>query len=174
MTVHSKLFLVFSLKCTRLAPENEQIDRLFDYVERTYIRGRRRNARFSMEIWNVYDLTIEKLQRTNNVVEGYHSKFQHMINCHHASLWKFLEHIRIDQRDNEIIMQQLIGGHTRIKHPIKKKYIEAHDRITNIVALYDDYKNSHEIDKYLRAISFNVKRYEDEQPDGEEETLEEA
>ena len=52
------------------APEGRAIDSLFDYVERTFIRGRRGPARYGVEVWNVYELVVEKLQRTNNVVEG--------------------------------------------------------------------------------------------------------
>lgn len=56
---------------------------LVDYVEKFYIRGtpargRRRatEARFMPDLWNVYDLTQNQIQRTNNVVEGWHSGFQ--------------------------------------------------------------------------------------------------
>ena len=85
-----------------------------------------------------------------------------MINCHHSSIWKFLEFIKKDQRDNEIIIQQLLGGHTRVKHPIKREYIESQEQIENIVSQYEEYKRTHEIDTYLRAISYRIKRQESE------------
>ena len=34
------------------------------------------------------------------------------VTTHHPSLWKFLEFLRKDQRENEIVMQQLAAGHT--------------------------------------------------------------
>lgn len=102
-------------------PEIEAIDTLLDYIERTYIRGRRGPARFPPDIWVVNDLVHEGIQRTNNVVEGWHSRFQYSLNVHHASFWKFVEFLQKDQRDNEIIILQILSGHSRIKHPIKKK-----------------------------------------------------
>ena len=42
-----------------------------------------------------------------------------------------------------------------------KKYIDAQRQIENIVRQYEDYKATHEVDKYLRAISYKIKRYED-------------
>ena len=58
--------------------------------------------RYSPEKWSVYNLVLNKMQRTTNTVEGWHSKFQNIINCHHPSIWKFIEHVQKDQRENEV------------------------------------------------------------------------
>lgn len=134
------------------------------YIETTYVRGRpargRRKAiepRYPPTLWNVYDLVLQNDDRTNNVVEGWHSRFQKMINTHHASIWKFLERIQKDQKMNEVCITQLHGGHTRVKHPIKKKYAAKQAKISNIVAQYNVYKDEDNIFQYLRAISYNTK-----------------
>ena len=67
-------------------------DRVLDfcsYVENTYIRGhralRRRRAvppRFPPKMWNAYQQALDNSHRTNNVVEGYHSKFQKTLVAH--------------------------------------------------------------------------------------------
>ena len=59
------------------------------------------------------------MQRTINSVEGWHSKFQRMLVTHHASIWKFIEHMRKDQRDNKILITQVMAGHQRVRHSIK-------------------------------------------------------
>lgn len=113
---------------------------LADYVEKTYVRGtpargrRRATApRFSPQKWNVYQQVIDRSQRTNNVVEGWHSKFQKMIVTHHSNIWKFLDHIKADQADNEALIIQLEGGHTKIRHPIKKRYLLNQSQVEAIV-----------------------------------------
>lgn len=70
----------------------------------------------------MYNLAKEKLDRTTNAAEGWHSRLQHKINVHHASIWKFLEFLKQDQRENEILIAQLSAGHTRIKYPVNRKY----------------------------------------------------
>ena len=35
----------------------------------------------------------------------------------------FLEHIKIDERENQVNMIQRSGGHVRVRQPIKKKYL---------------------------------------------------
>jgi hypothetical protein len=74
------------------------VDELATYIEVTYIsgkpaRGRRRAVapRFPKELWNVYEMTLSKMQRTNNIVEEWNSRFQKLINAHHATIWKFLD-----------------------------------------------------------------------------------
>jgi len=60
--------------------------------------------------------------RTNNVVEGWHSKFQGAVQSKHATIWKFLGFIRKDEKKVEILITQLFGGHRKIGHLIKKIY----------------------------------------------------
>lgn len=138
---------------------------LCSYVEATYVRGirvrRRRNpARFPPMIWSMYEQVLNRVQRTNNKVEGWHSKFQHMLNCHHPSIWKFLEYLKKDQRDNEVIILQLRAGHRNIKHPIKKRNIINSEQIERIVAQYERYKANNDIKTYLRTIGYKLKRQE--------------
>lgn len=109
--------------------DEEQLMDVISYVERTYVRGRaargRRpasNPRFPPNIWSVYDLTVNKQQRSTNAVEGFHSKFQRMIVSHHSGIWKFLEFLQKDQQENEICILQLEAGHTRVRYPIKPQY----------------------------------------------------
>lgn len=101
---------------------------VINYVERTYVRGRpargRRpavNARFPPKIWTVYELTVNRQQRSTNAVEGFHSKFLGMIQSYHSGIWKFVEHLQRDQNENETCIIQLEAGHTRVRYLNTKK-----------------------------------------------------
>ena len=43
-----------------------------------------------------------------------------MLHSHLPSVWLFLEFIRKDQRDNEVIVTQLMAGYLRVRHHVKK------------------------------------------------------
>ncbi len=102
-----------------------------NYYGRTYI-GVYKNTddewidtapRFDISRWNCYNTTISNGRRTNNVVEGWHSKFTFYIITKHTSIWKFKEFIQKNERDNSILINQLIGGHRLIRHSIKKNIL---------------------------------------------------
>lgn len=107
----------------------QDLQDLVNYVDATYItgvpaRGRRRAVppRFEPGLWNVYDMVVNRLHRSTNVVEGWHSRFQRIIISHPSRIWKFLDNIRKDQNENEIIQIQLDAGHTRVRHQVKGTY----------------------------------------------------
>jgi MULE transposase domain/FLYWCH zinc finger domain len=142
---------------------HESVDDLATYIEVTYIlgkpaRGRRRAVapRFPMELWNVYEMTLSKMQRTNNIVEGWNSRFQKLINAHHATVWKFLDFIKKDQRQNEILIIQSLGGH-RVKKPISKSSLTNQTQVERIVRKYQKRKDDGEIGRYLLSLSHKLK-----------------
>lgn len=152
---------------------------VISYVERTYVRGRaargRRpasNPRFPPNIWSVYDLTVNKQQRSTNAVEGFHSKFQRMIVSHHSGIWKFLEFLQKDQQENEICILQLEAGHTRVRYPIKPQYKKNQEQIEVIVGNYENFKNEGNVMQYLKNISYRIKLYAVDEVDEEEVTEE--
>lgn len=68
---------------------------LVNYIDATYVRGRaargRRRAtapRFAPPLWNVYELVLNKMQRSNNVCEGWHSRFS---KSNHKSSFRSME-----------------------------------------------------------------------------------
>ena len=65
---------------------------VIDYFEDTYIGrlrpgGHRRAPLFNMELWNMYNQTIDDLPRTNNAVEGWHRSFQANVGAYHPNFW---------------------------------------------------------------------------------------
>lgn len=167
--------------------KDEIDDRLYDiwtYMDRTYVRGtparqgrqgrvvgrgRRPPAppRFPPEIWNVYDSVINGVQRTTNVVEGWHSKFQRLIVTHHSAIWRFLETIKKEQNNNAQLITQLRGGHRNIKYPIKNAYFRNQRQLEELVRNYDTYVDEDNVNTYLRAVSYRLKIHQEAIDDDE-------
>ena len=103
----------------------EDVIPLWQYIEHTYVRGRPARGRrpgsaplFPPRLWNVHEACLSGFQRTNNYVEGWHSKFSKLIVTPYANFWKFLENLKKEQRNTEQQMIQIEGGHRNIKHPV--------------------------------------------------------
>lgn len=150
---------------------NELIE-LYTYMENTFIRGtpargRRRatQPRFRPQLWNHYQPTRDRSARTNNYAEAWNAKFAKLIVTHHSNLWKFIENLKKDQRDNDQLITQLLGGHQQIRHPIRRSYLTNHQRIEAIVDNLDYYVERGEMKMYLLAIAYRLKR-----PTEDEET----
>lgn len=158
----------------------EEVVPLYLYVERTWYRGvpargRRRAVapRYRPELWNQYVATISRIARTNNYSEAWNAKFTKQIMTHHANLWKFIDFLKRDQRDNELLMVQLSGGHRNVKHPIRPSFLENQRFIEAIVGNYPDYESRNDIRTYLKAIAYRIKRpaveKDEEEQDQEDE-----
>lgn len=155
----------------------EQVTKLWDYVDRVYLRGgnarcyealrrqRRRRRRpippprFPIWIWNVYLAVLNRIARTNNVVESWHNILQLYIHSK-TTIWKFLDNIMKHQAENNMLMVMLAGGNTRIKHPAKAVDRRNNERIETMVGNYANYKALGEFGTYLRGLSYNMKRYD--------------
>lgn len=151
-----------------------QVSRLYVYVKETFVtgvsaRGRRqgRAPRYAPEIWNQYEATVNQMSRTNNYVEAWNGKFSKLIGTHHPNIYKFIEFMKKDERDNEIVILQLAGGHINVKHKIPAKYKQNQLHIERIVGNYETYKNNGDFKTYLEAIAFRLKRPNSEEVAGE-------
>lgn len=132
---------------------------MVDYYEKMYIgKDGDHLAVFEPKIWNVYLSVLDQRERTNNVVEGWHNKFQKMAVSSHINVFKFIECLKKDQRDNEICFGQIeSSGHTRVKHPISKKNLMKQDKIESLVKCYQEKKENDDIENYLINLSHKFK-----------------
>nr|XP_018904398.1 PREDICTED: uncharacterized protein LOC109035279 [Bemisia tabaci] len=148
------------------------------YVDHTYVRGKPARGRrravpplFPPETWNVYNLVLADRIRTNNAVEGFHSKFNQIVGTHHANIWKLIDAFKKVQQDTERTLTQARGGHRRFKPPVSKKYTTNQAMIANIVRNYQHYKDTNSLKKYLRACAYHLKLHTPraDPPDSDEE-----
>ena len=100
--------------------QEEQV--ILDYFESTYIgelrRGRRLQPLFAHALCNVHHRVEEDLPRTNNELEGWHTRFAGSFTHAHAHIWKFIEKFKLDSHMNHFkIAQGLVG----IANPPQKR-----------------------------------------------------
>ena len=135
-------------------PEVDHIDELLTFFEHTYIRGRRLRGRgeaygpalFSIDLWNQHAGTVDGIARTNNSVEGWHHSLQSLFQCHHPTLWTFMDGVSKDILKQTTVFLQ---GATGINHPSKKTYRLLNERVERAVGAY----GRAEILTYLRAMA---------------------
>jgi hypothetical protein len=73
---------------------DEEVDRFKDYVTTTWVDDIA--ARFPVELWSQYDNIAG--MRTNNHLEGWHSKLNHAINRPHPNIFALIELLKEEQR----------------------------------------------------------------------------
>lgn len=125
-----------------------------NYFEDTYIgramrRGRRQQSLFPVELWNVYNRTIDNQQRTNNDIEGWHRGFQAACGTLFPNIYRFIDALKRQQSMHNFEITQMVAGMPR--NQPNKKYAAISTRIRGIV---QDYENRNIID-YLRGIAYN-------------------
>lgn len=145
------------LKIKKRAAEgtnDHKVMQLFDYFEITWIGKGSAQGKFPIRMWNMCAITMQRLPRTNNAVEGWHNAINQFIGCKHPSIWTFIEKIKKEQGIQELKMVQMMNNNGA---PRKKKY-QDHDRnIYMIVKTYIDDPLSYKLNEYLRTLASNLK-----------------
>lgn len=131
-----------------------RMQEVVDYFENTWIGrqpriGERLQPTFSIELWNLYDRTKNDQARTNNNLEGWHTRFQSLLQCSNPTIFRCLNAIKMEQKRNEDFIARLSAGEN--PPPQKKKYKAVSDRIKRIVNNY----NGQNIEEYLRGLAHN-------------------
>ena len=83
-----------------------QMDDVLDLLEDYYVLGRRRGRgrrppRFPIQTWNVYQRTLDSLNRTNNTPEGWNRRFNTIIGKKHPNLYACLSSLQDEERNSE-------------------------------------------------------------------------
>jgi hypothetical protein len=87
------------------------------------------DPRFSHDMWNVYQRTLQELPRTNNNIEGWHRGFQSLIGSCHPNIWTFLGKLKRQQSLHHIQLTQILAGDVI---PQRKKYQDAASRVLHL------------------------------------------
>ena len=113
---------------------------LLTYFDNTYVNGiyrgrqngnnirvRRIPPRFPPATWNVHERTLADESRTNNLCEGWNSRFSSMVGFTHPSIWKAIKSIQVETNEASTnILQSNIGNPPR-KHT-KRMHIQQQQR----------------------------------------------
>lgn len=74
-----------------------------NYVRGITARGRRRAVAppYPPKLWNQYDAVLNRFQRTNNLSEGWHNRFQKVVGRNHPGLYAFFAELQKEQNATE-------------------------------------------------------------------------
>lgn len=81
----------------------------------------------NISLCNVYEAVINTENRTTNVGR----ELAPSVSTNHSNIWKFFEHIKVQQNANEQLIIQLRGGHSKVKHPITSWRVD--ERIDEVI-----------------------------------------
>lgn len=96
----------------------EALEPVLDYFEDTYF-GRlrvhngvvsRRNPLFPVEMWTVYQRTLDGEARTNNFAEASHRRLQGEFAVDHPSLFDFIKGLQHAQHNRDAQLERFIAG----------------------------------------------------------------
>ena len=107
-----------------------------DYFESNYIgefrRNRRLPPRFPHAKWNVNNLVLDDLPRTNNDLEGWLNRFSTYFNEYPVHIWKFIEGLKNESALNHHTISQVLAGAPF--PPQRRLYRDINQRIQVLVA----------------------------------------
>ena len=72
------------------------------YFERTYVGrvlpgGTFQHPIFPIEMWNCHFEVLAEFPRTTNSVEAWHRSFNATVGCHHPTIWKIIQALKLEQ-----------------------------------------------------------------------------
>lgn len=109
-----KKFAFFKEKLSGKTPVDLGVQKIFDYMENTWIgkivRRKYVSGLFPLELWNVYQITLEGSCRTNNAIEAWHNAMQIFFGVSHPSIFKFIKGIKEEQDATEILIAKMMSG----------------------------------------------------------------
>ena len=103
---------------------------------------------FPISIWNCYDRVLSDQARTNNSLESWHKQFEMDVGKHPTTN-KLIEQFRIEQKNSEILFQQLLGGdqYKKNKSQVEKDFL--------IKSIVKDYRKS-KVDDFFKKIILHL------------------
>jgi hypothetical protein len=134
---------------------------VIQYFEENYIHGRiRQRLRnrsthrtpplFPPELWSVHELVELGYPRTQNMVEGWHNRWNTLIGRAHVGFYTIIEEMRKEQHQTDFQIENIIRGEPRPSQ--HRNYINRENRILSV---FNDRNNRSLVD-YLRGIAHNI------------------
>lgn len=149
-----KKFVYFEEKLLGKTPVDVGVQNIFAYAEKNWVGYWKRNkfvaAKFPIELWNVYQLTLDGYPRTNNAVEAWHNAIKIFFGVHHPNIFNFIDGIKKEQDANEIIIAKMMSGiPTENKN---KKQEQLAERLIAVVKTYED-PEKFQLKEFLFGVS---------------------
>ena len=134
----------------------EELIPVLNWFEDNYIgRPNRRGAGrwsplFPVEMWNMYQRTLDGDDRTNNYAEAANRRLKSELGMLHPTIWKFIAVLKNVHKGRDEYFEKLVAGN----EPQSKllKYRKADEKILKIVS---EYGSRNEVE-YLRSVGHNL------------------
>ncbi|KAK3923874.1 RNA polymerase-associated protein RapA [Frankliniella fusca] len=99
--------------------------------------------------WNQYIAAQHGEQRTNNLCEAWHRRFNAVVGKAHPSFYSLLRDIKKEQATTGTLIVEIDLGRS-VREPQRKKYKDVTDRLQRIVLRYEQYKNDDDVNGFPR------------------------
>ena len=123
------------------APEHDGITEFAAYLERTWLVGN-----YPPVLWNVYET---QQTRTNNRLEGWHSKMKKVVGKAHPNVFEIVEVFKAEQASTEVSLAQFATGATPPRRA--RRTVDKDKRIAELKRRFAN--NAISLEDYVRGIS---------------------
>lgn len=124
------------------AASDPRLTTIFQYFEQTWIRS------IQPRMWNVHGVAI----KTNNDCEGWHNRFQNLVDKHRPNIWRLLDCILQEQNATEIMKQQILAG--QVVTSRNTRYKKIHLRLKRLLRRYR--RGNLTLTNYITGVSHNL------------------
>ncbi|QQP55167.1 Uncharacterized protein FKW44_008267 [Caligus rogercresseyi] len=107
--------------------------------------------KFRHSLWNVYQLVLNDVPKTNNAVEGWHRGLMSQFNSQHPDIWKCINGLKNEQAGAALKREHHLAG--ILPAAKRKKYLNVHNNVQRIVREYTD---DTILWDYLLRISYQI------------------
>lgn len=140
-------------KRPRAGTTSHKVRQVFDYFEDTWVGKSNKAAKFPHRLWNMRDLTLNGLPRTNNGVEGWHNAMSNTMACSNPTVWKFVDVIKKEQGRQELRMAQITALDAP---PARRKYKDHAKEMHTIVKAHEENPALFKFGEFLARIAHNL------------------
>ncbi len=126
------------------APQIPQVDRLVDYFDRTWVNGH-----FHFHQWNYFDFAG---RRTNNHVEGWHSRVKKVVGKPHPNIYELIDVIKKEDATTRMKLQLCESGAR-----MQPRRMRIREREIRIQTLFSRFRSGAlSINDFLEAIKYQT------------------
>ena len=130
----------------RLTQRNPAIRSLLDYYSATWLDGD-----YALVMWNVHG----QATRTNNRVEGWHSRLNKAIGAPHPNTHQLVDALKVEQAATELTVTRARLG--AAPAPRRRRYRDLDDRLDRLLQRYRQGQLT--TDRYLSALRHIVHNF---------------
>ena len=109
--------------------------------------------KYAPALWNQYNSVIQGYARTNNASESWHNRFQLLVGRNHPRIYAFIRELIKEQADVEYTLRELYLG-KKVKSLPKGKLQKREEKISAIVATYEEHREAGTQLEYLKLIGY--------------------